>query len=272
MENKVIEEMRYQATNANLLDNWYFVNPINQRNIDSTYNWKIWTVGLDRWHLGNSRGDDGGVYFRNNSIEFTNEHSYIYQILPYGANEIVGKQLTISLLSTNGQLFSNTGVLNWGETNDIRTDYCSLSYFGSNESNKYMEFACSNISTIAVKIEFGDHQTLAHKVNGHWELNEIPNYTQELIKCQRFYRVHSFVPVADRQAPYVFLGLTYPQMYQRPHRLSVGRISKPDGVDLSGWTLENYFATTDALIWIKFSDSFTEKVAYVYDVVINAEI
>lgn len=40
----------------------------------------------------------------------------------------------------------------------------------------------------AVKLELGPDQTLAHQENGAWVLNEIPNYQQELAKCQRVYR------------------------------------------------------------------------------------
>jgi len=38
----------------------------------------------------------------------------------------------------------------------------------------------------AVKLEIGSTQTLAHQENNVWVLNEIPNYSDELIKCQRY--------------------------------------------------------------------------------------
>lgn len=270
MENKIIKEMSYQATNANLLHNWYFVNPINQRNITSTYDWKAWTVGLDRWHLGNLAGNNGGAYWRNSSIEFTDTNSYLYQTLPYSTQEIVGKQLTVSLLSTDGELITGTGTLVWGKSNSIGTPNCLLTYFGSDD--KYMEFAFTKINAVAVKLEFGDHQTLAHEVDGHWELNEIPDYTEELIKCQRFFRTCYCVPVVSQQAPYVFMGYTCPQMFQQPYSLSIERICGADGIELAGWTLEKWFIAPDTLVFLKFNDSFNANVAYVYNVVINAEI
>ena len=40
---------------------------------------------------------------------------------------------------------------------------------------------------VAAKLELGDTQTLAHQENGVWVLNEIPNYAEELAKCQRYF-------------------------------------------------------------------------------------
>ena len=40
-----------------------------------------------------------------------------------------------------------------------------------------------------MKLELGSTQTLAHKENGVWVLNEIPDYQTELLKCQRYYQL-----------------------------------------------------------------------------------
>ena len=39
----------------------------------------------------------------------------------------------------------------------------------------------------AVKLELGSQQTLAHQENGAWVLNEIPDYGEQLRRCQRYY-------------------------------------------------------------------------------------
>ena len=39
---------------------------------------------------------------------------------------------------------------------------------------------------IAIKLELGDTQTLAHKENGVWVLNEIPDFGEQLARCQRY--------------------------------------------------------------------------------------
>ena len=63
---------------------------------------------------------------------------------------------------------------------------------------------------IAIKLELGDTQTLAHKENGVWVLNEIPDFGEQLRRCQRYARAHkcllgqTFLPLgayrSDRKA------------------------------------------------------------------------
>ena len=45
-----------------------------------------------------------------------------------------------------------------------------------------------------MKLELGHRQTLAHKENNVWVLNEIPDYATELAKCQRYLRVFESPP------------------------------------------------------------------------------
>ena len=44
-----------------------------------------------------------------------------------------------------------------------------------------------SIQVAALKLEIGATQTLAHQESSTWVLNEIPNFEQELAKCQRFF-------------------------------------------------------------------------------------
>lgn len=46
------------------------------------------------------------------------------------------------------------------------------------------------------KLELGPTQTLAHQENGAWVLNEVPEYGEQLRRCQRYFQVH--------KAPYWF--------------------------------------------------------------------
>lgn len=39
----------------------------------------------------------------------------------------------------------------------------------------------------AAKLEIGDYQTLAHQDGSTWVLNDIPNYSDELFKCQQYF-------------------------------------------------------------------------------------
>ena len=50
----------------------------------------------------------------------------------------------------------------------------------------------SSYKLVAIKLEVGDTQTLAHQNEyGEWVLNEIPDYAEELWKCQRYFQLFS---------------------------------------------------------------------------------
>lgn len=46
----------------------------------------------------------------------------------------------------------------------------------------------STLHLVAVGLELGPQQTLAHQENGVWVLNEIPDYGEQLRRCQRYYQ------------------------------------------------------------------------------------
>ena len=46
-----------------------------------------------------------------------------------------------------------------------------------------------NGELVAIKLELGDQQTLAHQdADGNWVLNEIPDYGEQLARCQRYFQ------------------------------------------------------------------------------------
>lgn len=56
---------------------------------------------------------------------------------------------------------------------------------------------------IAIKLELGDTQTLAHQdSSGNWILNEIPDYGEQLTRCQRYCKVYP----AETMLPCVAFG------------------------------------------------------------------
>ena len=60
----------------------------------------------------------------------------------------------------------------------------------SNKVNFGFTGSTDNSATIiAIKLEFGSTQTLAHQdSSGNWILNEIPDFGEQLARCQRYYR------------------------------------------------------------------------------------
>lgn len=61
----------------------------------------------------------------------------------------------------------------------------------------------ANCTLLAAKLELGDTQTLAHKENGVWVLNEVPDYGEQLRRCQR----HAFSPLYEAYATAVICNL-----------------------------------------------------------------
>ena len=52
--------------------------------------------------------------------------------------------------------------------------------------------AGSQIKVHSIKLELGSEQTLVYQdENSNWVLNEIPNYSEQLRRCQRYFQVYS---------------------------------------------------------------------------------
>ena len=137
------------VSNPNLLDNWYFGNPVNQRNVSGV----IDAVGyfLDRWKLVS-----GSVTIGSNGITL---NGTIAQIL----ETAVGTDVTASALTTEGVVVA--------------------SY---DNNSKTISLTGTGQTFVAAKLELGSAQTLAHQENGNWVLNEIPDFGEQMARCQRF--------------------------------------------------------------------------------------
>lgn len=231
--------------NPNLLDNWYFGNPVNQRNgrivpagtpyfvpgsstqagvlsspatvigyLNSggkypqvkvggeTYITPIGTdipgyVGtgyaIDRWirrelsetatlnegyvsitgHGGNfdqMLGDDILKYLRGKEVTLS--------ILARGNVAIIAEDFTNS--SSAAYLQSETFTV-VSKTITVRSDADRFVYHIQPQDG-------NSVDIVAVGLELGSQQTLAHQENGVWVLNEIPDYGEQLRRCQRYYQ------------------------------------------------------------------------------------
>lgn len=196
-----------QYCRPNLLDNWYFVGggsqsgdgvfPINQRG--ETIKTGVGHF-FDRWRITGysptrSELTANGVTVTGNS---TSGVSSIRQdILKSPA---VGSQLTVSMLCTTGDSETNIYFRFYhadGTYDQISTSAMSVDgrlRWGTvtlTADAKYASFRISKYTGTAtfeaVKVEYGEYQTLAHKDgNGNWVLNALPNWFEELRKCQRY--------------------------------------------------------------------------------------
>ena len=179
----------------NLLDNWYFVGggsqqgggqfPINQRGATS-YSGGVY--GIDRWRAWNSAVtvtiNSGGIAVQNASSSSQQFVQYFDSAL---TADLAGKTLTLSVL-VGADLYSVTGT--GGSQTWVTTQFGSIQIGIGNGNLQATQIFVSGNTTAsnikAAKLEIGDTQTLAHQENGVWVLNEVPNYQQELARCQRY--------------------------------------------------------------------------------------
>lgn len=186
LPNGAIDQAAGTFVRPNLLDNWYFGRPVNQRG-KSEYTGSGYMV--DRW-----TAKEGVVSLSSGGLTLQNR-TWLDQMIE---NLIENRIYTISLLTTNGVLLAGTGLLNKDSFISVRIDgggYIDISYH-ADVSRYYMELARADaaqpLSILAAKLELGSTQTLAHREGDKWVLNEIPDYGEQLRRCLRYCRVDDF--------------------------------------------------------------------------------
>lgn len=180
------------GVNPNLLDNWFFGRPVNQRG-QTEYTAGGYTV--DRWKFTT---DGGNVAISNGYLDIysTRQYgSYLEQkIDPELAKALAGKTVTYSVLAADGDTaFSANMNKNGSYVDSFTIEPHTVSYktwtFPTDSTDVLFNFAgnaAGHVRPIAAKLELGSTQTLAHKENGVWVLNEIPDYGEQLRRCQLY--------------------------------------------------------------------------------------
>lgn len=175
------------GVNPNLLDNWYFGRPVNQRGLTEYTTGGVYT--LDRWWMQYDTTlsiVDGGIkiggkwdmqqYFENTLPNATYTLSLLYKDRT-GSDPLrllAGNRADGDLAQTESK--DASGILS-----------VTFSTAKSNKVNFGFTGSTDNSATIiAAKLELGDTQTLAHKEGDKWVLNEIPDYGEQLRRCQRY--------------------------------------------------------------------------------------
>lgn len=172
-----------QLCNRNLLDNWYFGNPVNQRGQTSYVGY---SYGIDRWIV-----EQGTILVSENEITLT-PGTVIDQYLEQTIDS--ERMCTISVLC-------NEAVYALNRTKDSESNWHDaggsigfrFSHLNGKDIISFVNNAQTNKTIAAAKLELGSQQTLAHQdADGNWVLNEIPDYGEQLRRCQRyFYRLKS---------------------------------------------------------------------------------
>lgn len=220
--------------NPNLLDNWYFWRPVNQRGgyyipAGVKYNTLSWTeagttdkaypvigysgqdpliavngtnyiVGksaqvpgyctigytVDRWKL-----DIGGaVTLEDGCVCLKKSGTYWGQYFD-DFDQFIGMTLTGSVLLSDGTLrtgsFVYNGLLNQGQTFFSSELGFYVQRLSSSITQCEINSLVDNVKIKAAKLELGSTQTLAHKEGDKWVLNEIPDFGEQLSRCQMYY-------------------------------------------------------------------------------------
>lgn len=180
---ETIAEHYKQFCNRNLLDNWYFANPVNQKG-QMEYTGSGYTI--DRW-----RSYGAKVSINDGYISLSTEGNPTF--CQKSELDLYDKTLTFSVLLANGSLCTGTGILASGTAWKNTTLYedSSIKLWLQNSDplfNTAIDIKGNTpVDMVAAKLEFGSSQTLAHKEGSKWVLNEIPDYATELAKCQRYF-------------------------------------------------------------------------------------
>lgn len=185
-----------QLTGRNLLDNWYFANPVNQRG-NTEYTALGYTI--DRWKIVAGQSGSMKLSIGDTYVGITagvDSYTRVDQVFE-DFTDLYGMTVTGSALFEDGTLWSGSGVF----PSAVEGVY-STTFLYTNSSHSLLLQTAGNGSSIlritanagvtinvkAVKLELGTQQTLARKaVDGTWVLiDPPPNKAEELAKCQRY--------------------------------------------------------------------------------------
>ena len=190
------------CVNDNLLDNWYFANPVNQRG-QTSYTGAGYCI--DRWMISGAGAKltvgSGGV-----TLGTTGGNVWMQSYLEDG-DQLLGKTVTVSLLA-DGELYAATGTLPveavTSNTGFVTTGNVDVGLYKTAKGQVFVQIgnkSGAGAPLTAVKMELGSQQTLAHQENGAWVLNEIPSYADQLSRCQRY-----LIPLSSYLCPASRLG------------------------------------------------------------------
>lgn len=188
--------------NPNLLDNWYFGNPVNQRGQTS---YPGGAYAIDRWlpSSGNTSlvVNDGFL-----TVTTRTDGAAVDQIqeFPYPPGTVLTLSALMRCTTANAGLqcrFGNdgttatdysktvtlTGTGNWELVTLLLTIPSGIG--AVLQSPRFRGTAAGTTYDIkAIKLELGTQQTLAHQENGVWVLNEIPDYSEQYRRCLRYFQ------------------------------------------------------------------------------------
>ena len=184
-----------QLSNRNLLDNWYFANPVNQRGQTSYIGAGY---GIDRWKSSNS---NLSVNLTGDGIVLSSGSAAGYLAQYFDGGIPIEDSYTISALveaitgTAYFQAIYSDGT--YGKAMKLAAGLNVLTVKAAKTISRvlFQINAGSSVTIKAAKLELGSQQTLAHQdADGNLVLNEIPDYGEQLRRCQRYSKVYGSIP------------------------------------------------------------------------------
>lgn len=188
----MLENVALSSTPENLLHNWYFIDPVNQRGqkeytCDSG---SIYTI--DRWVT--SYGEK--VTVLDGAVRITCTGTQGRTFYQKTEHNLDGRSVTVSVLAKsvegNGAtlLFQNQSGTTIGEELEITgaglfTQTCIVPEGSGNVRVRIAPTDVdASVDLLAAKLEVGTEQTLAKQVDGEWVIiDPAPNKVEETVKC-----------------------------------------------------------------------------------------
>lgn len=192
MTNREMTPYVQAISNPNLLDNPWFT--VNQRGVSSFGGDTSRHYGPDRWQIAyNPSSNTINVTSDGLQIAPTTSPIILWQKWDEGDfKELIGKCITTSVMTSDGTIYSGSAIFPQKGSSDalsIRladTDNTFNAYYQyNNNSGNVPVFGIDvkpgkSVTIKAVKLELGSVSTLA--------MDTVPNYQQELAKCQRYFQ------------------------------------------------------------------------------------
>lgn len=188
--------------NDNLIDNWDFTNPINQKGV-TTGNTE-WSIMFDRWKQFGGQWTLTSQGLQMKLKEGSSYWSFLQQSV-VNVDSLAEKTATFSIL-IDRKLYYETFVLkkddNVGFTMPLNTfEHVNIHLDSSTNILEVQYYGATATRTIqAIKLELGYKQTLARKTDTGYEQLEHADPMIELLKCQRYsyvcYNVNSCYPAS----------------------------------------------------------------------------
>lgn len=212
-----ITKLEKGTSNENLLINTNFLNPVYQYGTGDLDELNSSEVGysdssywIDRWYPAQGTTADNitnyrkekGIYIENGLCQAV-----------YGMSDYVGQVFTLSIGFEDGTISSVTGTLNAGAGNKISNDYLSFHFLtgisSGNADVAIVEIKSKKNGTGTSLTDFYAIQWAKFEKGEFSTQYQIPSYTEEELKCQRYYMRYGYKKVNDSsndKIPYT-LGL-----------------------------------------------------------------